>query len=847
MRMSTDYSKLHAGIYAVKIKQIPLPREKEACSSMLIVGDLSSRVVDQLATLVDNVFAPLLRKPENHKDLPDVAVQDICRHVHALRGTLYQVKGQVNGRTVLPMPAGMEKVAEVEKMVRAEGPQAADLYLKSAIEGVVIKWAYLVNDVVTQESGAAFENNQNPTPDVELDYWAARLANLRYIYDQLQEDRVKKMASILERTESAYYPCFRTLFENVVSSMAEAKEISLYLSPLSRCFKAVEEVDFAEAKPLMATLIHSVGLAWSKSSHYQSSSKVIIMLRQICNLLIQEARRFLDPSSIFQSDVDEALQRVQISRGVLEEFRRQFELRKDMPAMKPHAPPWTFNSSAVFGRLDAFLKRLADIEWLFNTVMEFSKLEKIEIGGILGRSLSSRIINVYKEFQQLFVSFTVRANDALEPDDESFTVDCQKFNEAITDLDSKLAAILCQAFDDCGNLESVFKVLAQCKIKEGRPEVSLQHRRRSTCSYSPPLINIAGSVLDRPVISKQFTDRYTRILDLLNVELTVVEVLFNRGTRGALINLPPLAAALTFTSMLRQRIDLPVQSFKAIQHPMVTSEEGQSIERRYARLIRIFSEKEDELFTEWARTVPETVDIGLNRNILTREKDSTLLLNFDQELLAVLKEVNYLKQMSRTDIPDEAVKVSEDVETFRKFRTLLGATVNSYNSVRKTTTRVEFHLIENEIARIDSLVSRGENELCWRSAGVLEYIVELGELVEGLWRRIKSAQTNVGKIKAILEPWTRTPLIERKDRRRDALLLFEEQLEKVSRRYGEIEKAAEQIHSLVKENRTLFQVCDEIEEPWRRYVEYVDDIVVESLRRALGCSLGFYLCLSLSR
>ncbi|XP_033341681.2 dynein heavy chain at 93AB [Megalopta genalis] len=798
------------GIYAVKIKQIPLPREKDACSSMLIVGDLSSRVVDQLATLVDSVFAPLLRKRENHRDLPEVAVQDICRHVHALRGTLYQVKGQVNGRTVLPMPAGMEMVTDVEKQVRAEGPQSVDLYLKSAIEGVVIKWAYLVNDVVTQESGAAFENGQNPTPDIELEYWAAKLANLRYIYDQLQEDRVKKMASILELTDSAYYPCFRTLFDNVVSSMAEAKEISLYLSPLARCFKAVEEVEFSEAKPLMATLIHSLGLAWSKSSHYQSSSKVIIMLRQICNLLIQEARRFLDPSSIFQSDVDEALQRVQMSRGVLEEFRRQFELRKNMPALKPNAPPWTFNSSAVFQRLDAFLRRLADIEWLFNTVMEFSKLEKIEIGGILGRSLSSRIINVYKEFQQLFVSFTVRANDALEPDDECFSVDCQKFNKAITDLDSKLAAILCQAFDDCGNLESVFK-----------------------------LINIAGSVLDRPVISKQFTDRYTRILDLLNVELTVVEVLFNRGTRGALINLPPLAAALTFTSMLRQRIDLPVQSFKTIQHPMVTSEEGRSIERRYERLIRIFGEKDDELFTEWARTVPETVDIGLNRNILAREKDSTLLLNFDPELLAVLKEVNYLKQMSRSDIPDEAVKVSEDVETFRKFRTLLGATVDSYNSVRKTTTRVEFQLIENEITRIDSLVSRGENELCWRSAGVLEYIVELGELVEGLWRRIKSAQTNVGKIKAILEPWTRTPLIERKDRRKDALLSFEERPEKVSKRYAEIERAAEQIHSLVKENKTLFQVCDEIEEPWRRYVEYVDGIVTESLRRALGCSLGY--------
>lgn len=126
--------------------------------------------------------------------------------------------------------------------------------------------------------------------------------------------------------------------------------------------------------------------------------------------------------------------------------------------MQPDAPPWTFNPTAVFHRLDAFLKRLADIEWLFHTVLEFSKLAKIEIGGILGRSLSTRVVGVFKEFQQLFAAFSARASDVLEPDDETFAMDCKKFNDAITDLDSKLAAILCQAFDDCGNLESTFKV-----------------------------------------------------------------------------------------------------------------------------------------------------------------------------------------------------------------------------------------------------------------------------------------------------------------------------------------------------------------------------------------------------
>lgn len=84
-----------AGVYAVKVKEAALPKEKEACSTMLIVGDLSHRIVDQLATLVDNIVAPLLTKPENHKDLPEVAIHDICKHVHALRGTLYQVIKQL--------------------------------------------------------------------------------------------------------------------------------------------------------------------------------------------------------------------------------------------------------------------------------------------------------------------------------------------------------------------------------------------------------------------------------------------------------------------------------------------------------------------------------------------------------------------------------------------------------------------------------------------------------------------------------------------------------------------------------------------------------------------------------
>lgn len=48
--------------------------------------------------------------------------------------------------------------------MRFSNGEVVDLYLKSAIEGVIIKWATQINDILTEDSGQAFANGQNPTP-----------------------------------------------------------------------------------------------------------------------------------------------------------------------------------------------------------------------------------------------------------------------------------------------------------------------------------------------------------------------------------------------------------------------------------------------------------------------------------------------------------------------------------------------------------------------------------------------------------------------------------------------------------------------------------------------------------
>lgn len=63
------------------------------------------------------------------------------------------------------MPVGIEKIVKVAQELEETKMCSIDLYLKGAIEGVVIKWATQINDVMIEIPSNAFNNGQNPLPN----------------------------------------------------------------------------------------------------------------------------------------------------------------------------------------------------------------------------------------------------------------------------------------------------------------------------------------------------------------------------------------------------------------------------------------------------------------------------------------------------------------------------------------------------------------------------------------------------------------------------------------------------------------------------------------------------------
>jgi dynein heavy chain len=46
--------------------------------------------------------------------------------------------------------------------------------------------------------------------------------------------------------------------------------------------------------------MHCVCLVYANSTYYNSPARIIVLLQETCNLLIDAARKYIDPSSLFQ-------------------------------------------------------------------------------------------------------------------------------------------------------------------------------------------------------------------------------------------------------------------------------------------------------------------------------------------------------------------------------------------------------------------------------------------------------------------------------------------------------------------------------------------------------------------
>ncbi|KAL1512674.1 hypothetical protein ABEB36_002231 [Hypothenemus hampei] len=694
----------------------------------------------------------------------------------------------MKSQVILPMPQGLSTVFHaVQNFLESDGEEV-NLPLKTTIENAVMKWSTICGEVLKQTSQLCFANGANPVPANEIDFWNSRMKNMESIYDQLCDPRVKKMSEYLELTKSTYYKAYKTLFKDIVAALVESRDVVKYLKTLVPLFARFEENEFLETESYVKPMLHVVGLVWANSKYYSRSDRIVILFRMIVNLLIDSAERTLDPSSIFQGEPDEMYEKINGTIKILELFEEGFEyMRGNLDSYYreptssteeiPVKKPWNFHRRNVFQRLFDFLNRLHLIKTILQTHIDFSKLEKVEIGGIKGRYLSAKCASIFDDFNKSYSSFQNIQYDILNINDDSLIKDFENFEEICADYDRRLAAIFTQAFDDCYNLENMFNYL-----------------------------NIAGNMFSRPYISNLVKVKYPTITKMFDDELNTVKELYDQAKKdGPPIdkNYPPLAGTILWLQRLYKRISQPGEEFKLVEDEIVTDENTQFVFEKMEEMLAILTAEQNRLLQEWFAKLPEQIQHSISKYQLIRNDKGLLELNFDKELQAILREIKYLKSMEIEDLPATAEELFGKADELFEIIMKLNRIVEWYNYLKEKTTEVEFDLIEHEVESIDETLVQITDNFTWETHNP-QIINQIYNTVKELTDRVRKAQANVATLMANMNVWAQQLIFERKDGKKENLLYLDDRTDRLQKRQEQVTASSEELERVIKENYQLF-------------------------------------------
>uniref|UniRef100_A0A8D3CLD0 Dynein axonemal heavy chain 11 n=1 Tax=Scophthalmus maximus TaxID=52904 RepID=A0A8D3CLD0_SCOMX len=360
----------------------------------------------------------------DREDWPRVVSDDIHRHLEKLRSRAVTLRGRAEGRTLLPLPLRVERARPQDIALRSVGHAHIRSFFATFYNeryapcSVIFHWSGQIWNIMKKDSGVVLLRGDHPGPNVELQFWTTQRENLLGIHSQIQSPKVQQIMEILRRVKSSYYSSFKDVCIKVNEAVLEAEDIDLYLRPLRRLISSLEERSFPQVDVLLPPLFHTLCLIWSRSQYYCTPKRMVVLLQEFCNLIIDKAFAYLIPEELFKMELEEGVERVQITISVLRNFKQFFHThRQRIPEYYTHSQTiklWDFPATLVFQRSDRIMERLLMIEVHRLKTLDFLKLEKVELGGSRGKVLSEMVFSMNEEFHDRWRTLRESKYDPLD-------------------------------------------------------------------------------------------------------------------------------------------------------------------------------------------------------------------------------------------------------------------------------------------------------------------------------------------------------------------------------------------------------------------------------------------------
>eukprot|EP00768_Dysnectes_brevis_P003215 gnl/Dysnectes_brevis/2306_a2714_1116.p1 GENE.gnl/Dysnectes_brevis/2306_a2714_1116~~gnl/Dysnectes_brevis/2306_a2714_1116.p1 ORF type:complete len:2542 (-),score=411.46 gnl/Dysnectes_brevis/2306_a2714_1116:65-7387(-) len=834
--------------------------DKTSAAQQLFYGDISPDLLHLLRTHMDQIYLPMLRAPDNTGAWPRVLTADILRHSERFSQRVFVTAGRAAGKTLLPVPS---EASRLYTQLSTDQPLSrADKEVVHELESTVLDWIRQVQRVLSSSPEDCLSEFPHPTPQVEIEFWAHKSANLRSIRAQLLAPAATEVREVLRITDSSYYPAVQQVTHEVSQQLVEAASNAAFLAPLQTLVGGLlDETDPVEALGLLQAIFRGLYLTWFYAPFYQSASRLVFFFRCLCNGLIRQMRQMADAESVLKMDpidaldnVKGALQLAQDFQALYKHYERQIsgrcdDLREggdngdglsdkdaqssaarillsrlddDTPKAKPsmggEPQSQTLDSIkahvylkgvwpgtvSVFRRFDAFVERLRDIHKYLTICGNLTRLERLEVGGNQGTLLSTQIQQIHAAFLRKKKRLSESEYDPTDLMSEQFDADYSSFMRGWASWEKRLHSIMTAGFDECSTVGAAFG-----------------------------LIDSFNGILPDDTIRSIIERKYVFLIDEFSNELAKVHQLFveQQHSPDLPANMPPVTGRIMWARILLNRAKAPFLKFEALSSVFESSPKYTVMVEKYRSLKHVLLQYQHSQHVGWADRVDTQAQTKLKEMLLRRTEQGLLMVNFDPQLVALLREVRYFLVLGLS-VPAEAQKVFKRAETFRQHRAHLLLVVTWYNEVQTSLLDVERPLFAHELRQTDECLIQGLQHLNWNSMQIQNFIQKASIITKKLYDRVMAVKENQHKIEALLAKWADTPFLPQPVR---SSLVLSSCLPAINGRVKAVQDEAGGILTLVEKSRETLSVAQSHPD-WRDYRIWLADLIADGIVSGIRAS-----------
>ncbi|XP_026217195.1 dynein heavy chain 9, axonemal isoform X2 [Anabas testudineus] len=692
----------------------------------------------------------------------------------------------------------------------SEGRELLDMKLLHACDWMIIEWAELVSEVLQQDSSQLVLDGLKPLPSDEFHFWKNRLKNLLFIQQQLMSSSAQQVASIVQKAESVYWATLRDLYRDVQEGVKEAQDVTVNLDPLQQKMEQLEQLDFQQMKHHMASVMEDVCLVWIRSNFYCEPCRMVVLLQEICNLLIQLSRQFLQGKELIcglVSDPGVVLDYVRLVIQTLQTFKEEYNrVRTQLKNQKQDSrvsQSWSFPPHLVFVHLDNFLKHLYSIQEVLIVSLQLDQLNQTMLSGVSGHMWTNVVHGVYQDFLRHVTDLSECNCDPTNPDNQSFKQHLDQFQVQVSDLERRLGSVFSRALQVC------------------------------SVSSAAKLVKMFGFILNRPVILDKLHPQLIQLKKMVLMDLDQIELLFCRqkGKSDTFSMFTPTATArLCWTQQLRLRAEDCLKSYRTVEHLFVDSGASHMVQERFQQIVDLLQDFRDRLRSDRRSQLDSDCGLILEQPLIQHKNQGILGVSCSHELEAVLRELRYVRREKEVELGPHATRLFSCRDDTTQSYLSLSHMLSCYNQVVSEVLQVELPLIQDQLQDLSQTLSQLQRN-SWGCEGVQQLVQQQTGNVLMFHSTVSKARANMDAIGRIIQGWADIDLLQRSG---DFLLQ-----DKVSQQsYRRLREEGQELLRLTQVNRTLYKVA-ESSESWINYLDYIDDQVQNGLFELLLRSLRF--------